>query len=297
MLRFWCLLLPALLVPAPLPAQGTPVAQRTLLLELRADSTHPDSGTVWLRVKRKYYGDLTPPFGKLDIRAARKHGQAVLSSPASADEATLFIEVYPRETGQHLVRLYGVGGGESVIFRLWSDSAEAAAQDARRKEEHERSWGIGLSVGGGRHSGYLIKGPPPPAPPAAGNDVEVGLVLGTSGRFSGILGYNRQVPDSGSRSVSWLFVEPRLRLLQPVLLAGRRTGLGVSFRVAEGNPSGITVDPTLKAVGAFITQHLDRSPGSRGWAITLSYWHGWLSNVQFSNQQQDRVAAALSWLP
>ncbi|MGH9023409.1 MAG: hypothetical protein ACRDV9_09980, partial [Acidimicrobiia bacterium] len=237
MLRLWCSLLTALLVPTLLPAQAEPVAQRTLLLELHADSANPNSGTVWLKVKRKYYADLTPALGKLEIRAARKHGAQALTSPASAYQATLYIEVYPRETGPHLIRLHGVTGESSVVFRLWSDSAEAAEQEAFRKEKHERSWGIGLSLGGGRHSGYLINSPfssAPAPPPAAGKDIEAALVLGTSGRFSGVLGYTRQVPDSGGIAVSWIFVEPRLRLLEPTLVAGRRTDLGVSVRLAEG---------------------------------------------------------------
>jgi len=174
---------------------------------------------------------------------------------------------------------------------VWADTAREQAFRERR----ERQWGIGGAVAVGYHTGYRTRTSEPS--PQSSGDFEAGLLLGSSGRLAFLAGVNYDGRYSGAGGVTSVFAEPRIRLFRWPL-AARALSFEATGRIARGNSSRITVDPSLVGIGGLLAYQLDRQPGSRGWRLGLQLTQNWVSNVpDHSDLHFTRGALTLSWLP
>jgi hypothetical protein len=174
-----------------------------------------------------------------------------------------------------------------------SEGTRARCAPARPAVWRARSW-----LGGGVHSGYRLD-PTGGGDPAGGRDVE-GCVLAESGGLLGVcIGLARQaLPDAGF-SLTWYFLEPRLKMLSRRLLGGARTDFWAGLRLAQAGETGPRhLSPSLLGLSLQLTQHLNGDGGRRGWSIYTAYLHGRLGNVPETEfRDSDRVTAGLTWVP
>lgn len=214
----------------------------TLLAYLEVQPDQRDSVIVSLRRHGQYRVLLSRPHFSASAIPLKRAPPALIAdvTPQSPVSYTI-LELHPYATGPHAV--FTAASGDTVHIWLWADRAE----ERRSAEARDREWGIGLLVGAGYHSGYRIR-PADPTPAAASADFETGLLFGSSGRLSGLLGVTMQPRYSGAESVLWAFAEPRLRLLRYSAMH-RPTSLDLAFRIGQGAASGTADDPSLIGLG------------------------------------------------
>ena len=132
--------------------------------------------------------------------------------------------------------------------------------------------------------------------PRASTDVQVGVLLGSSGRLSLPVGILYDGRYAGSHPVTSVFGEPRVRLWR-TCVGGRALAVEAVGRIAQGNSAAVTVDPSFYGLGPLLTYHLDRRAGSRGCRVELQVTHNWVRDTPISGQGFTRVGLGLSWLP
>ena len=146
------------------------------------------------------------------------------------------------------------------------------------------------------HDGYHIRSDDT-VPRSGSVAYEGGLIFGTSGRFSGVLGVGADPRDGQSRPVTWVFGEPRIRIYEWPR-ERRVVDLEVAGRIGQGNSGPRSVDPSELAAGLVVACHLDHAPGSRGLRAVLEILHGRFGNVgDFTGNQFTSLSVNLSWLP
>lgn len=259
----------------------------TLLAYLEVQPHQRDSVIVSLRRHGQYRVLLSRSHLTASAIPLKRASPALLVNVTPQGPVSYTIlEVYPYTTAPHV--LFTAASGDTVRIWLWADRAE----ERRSAEARDREWGIGLLVGAGYHSGYRIR-PADPTPAAASADFETGLLFGSSGRLSGLLGVTMQPRYSGAESVLWVFAEPRMRILRH-----RPIGLDLALRIGQGAASNSANDPSLIGLGLALAYSLDDRPGARGWRAGLHLMYGWLGNVGESNDSKMlRAGVTLSWLP
>jgi hypothetical protein len=202
------------------------------------------------------------------------------------------IELYPSRSAEYLLVITAPGARETGRVQLWANRQLARSLQAKR----DRAWGIGVSVMADIHLGYLT-GPLDPDPTGGSSGIEGCLVVGSSGRLSGCLGFNYQQRGNEADAVTWYFIEPRARVVS-VRAFDRPLDVIVAVRVAQGNLSRVSVDPSLIAPGFLIAYHLDDRPGVRGWRLIGQFYYAWVGNTAISPKETfTRGALGLSWVP
>jgi hypothetical protein len=289
--------------PVPLHAQqpletAGDTLERSLIATLSVDSGRTDSVVIFLTRKVRYGAELQGGGARFSLAPVRHRNRAALlvplKTPWSGKER---FEVYPREDGEHVLRVTAVPGAEASSLALWSDARATRETEAAYQTQQDRTWGIGIMAGLGRYGGYFVESTDTGNPPG-GTDVEVGLLLGSGGAFGGAVGFTHQDRGRLGYALNWLFLEPRVRAKSLHLLGGRSTDLGFSLRLAQANASDRTADPSMVAPGVFLTQHLDHGRGARGISTTLAYAYSILGNVDRDTQRSyHRVSLSLGWLP
>lgn len=199
------------------------------------------------------------------------------------------IELYPQETGPHLLLVSPPEGGSEVRIWIWEDSA--AETVARIKAEHR--WSVGLSAALGVTTGYVVT---ESSAPGASQSAEAGVLIGSGSRLAFLLGFGNDPRPSAEVSVNWAFVEPRFRVVN-WKAAGREMELNAVLRWGQGNSTSIAKDPSLSAIGVLVTWHLDHRGGFRGWLLGAEALVGTIANLDVPPQRTARFRISLSWLP
>jgi hypothetical protein len=263
----------------------------TLLVYRELTALRQDTLVVFLRRHGQYrmllsqsllFARVTP------LKRAREAFVAAVTPEQFAPRTIL--ELHPYTTGPHLITVTGFASTETVRLWLWADRTE----ELRAQASRDRLWGIGLQVGIGYHTGYRVLDADP-APPDGSLDVETGLLFGSSGILSGLLGIAHQARYGGTDKMLWVFAEPRVRVVQ----AGQKRwplDIDVILRVGRGSSGSET--PSLVGAGVFASKALDSRPGARGWRAGLTLMYARLGNAPAdSDREFMRGGVTLSWLP
>lgn len=188
--------------------------------------------------------------------------------------------VHPTTTAEYQFRL--VSGGPVVSLNVYRDLRRSRR---RQKLIDEPGWEIGGEIAVGGHSGYQLN-----TAEAGIKDTEDGGI-DIEGCFSarsgpGVLkyvsicafgvGYDKR---GDSKSVIWVYMEPRIRLL-----GGRERGvtnneIGILGRASYGIISSINRDPKMVALGIYAARNVRWNKSGKGLSFTLAYRRGWISNL------------------
>jgi len=265
---------------------------------------------VQLRKTQVYRAELNSPEVNLDIHQ-RPSGPPAFLSPTEVGPGAsgrVAFEVYPRADGEYEIRILGLG--EAVVnLKLYYD----AKASARREEIISKpGWEIGVELGAGAHTGYLLNLEPgvEPDDDQGSWDVEgcfsarngPGIARVVSGCALGIGWHDR--PESVG--VLWFFIEPRIRVLGGREQGKSNTEVGVLFRAALGEVSRVNRSPIMLAPGAYVSRHIRTNPSGKGWSLTLGYAHMFISNLgtkygpfptneDFGQQQADRITFSVGY--
>lgn len=204
-------------------------------------------------------------------------------------ESATAIEFIALDNAAHVITVAPPAGTSTVQLWIWQDT-EAERSATRRREGH---MGIGLELHVGITSGYSIG---ELAPASAAPSVEGGVLVGSSGRFSMLLGFGSDPRSRGVESVNWVFAEPRFRI-QTWTLSSRDLDLHGAIRYAQGNSTTIVEDPSLIAVGLLLDWHLTDRHGARGVNAGVEGTYGLLRNSTARNRRLARLALTISWMP
>jgi hypothetical protein len=254
------------------------------------------SDNVEVPLKRRvwYYATLSGA-GAPEFLPAQHYHQPALVVPVTSttEPGVAEFEVYAGWTGPHYVRVAGLAPGSAVTLRLYRNDSKT--ESAAVASDHDLA--LGLSLGGGIHSGYRLD--PTGGPADGGSDVEGCLLTDTGHWFSICLGAGRQTLPSADLKVLWFFLEPRARLISGHLFGDHRFDLGTSIRLAQGTETGEReISPSLAAVGVYAVHHLSADLRQRGWSIYTAWQYGRLGNVpETEDRDAVRLTAGLNWVP
>jgi DNA gyrase inhibitor GyrI len=285
------------LAPAPAQAQSPDAVasgDAPLVLEHRFVEGTSETVTVPLTRRVRYWAVLSGPGNPQFIPAQRYRPPAlVVAATARGGDGETWFELHPGDTGPHYVRLTGLAEGSAVTLRVYRDDAQTAHDDQAR----DHDFAVGLSLGAGVHSAYRLD--PTAGLAESGSAIEGCLVADTGNWFSACLGGGRETLPGADLSVTWLFLEPRARLLHAGVLGGRRFDLGAAVRVAQATQVGRRgISPSLLAAGLYAEQHLSSNLRQRGLSLYAAWQHGRLGNVpETEDRDTDRFTAGLTWLP
>lgn len=262
------------------------------VVEHRFEGGAADSIVVELRNRVVYWAEVVGP-GTPSLRPVHRYHGAPLVVPHEDRESRRF-EIHPGASDSYVVTLEGLLPGTPATLRIVLD--EPATQ--RMAEQRERDLALGLMVGAGRHSAYRID-PTGGLDPRGGSDFEACIMVRTGSPIDGCLGVGRQTFPDADYDVTWLFVEPRVRLVSAHLFGGSLTDLTAAFRLAQAPETGPrTLDPVQLAFGVYVTQHLSGDGRRRDWSIYTAWHHGRLGNTPETEMLNvDRITAGLLWVP
>jgi hypothetical protein len=284
--------LAAILDPSPADAQVTDtMLGTTLLARVTAQGPSPDTLTLELRKQALYRIAVWP--AATDVRVVdRDHPDRFDFAPRvreGTEVRATAIELYPLESGLHLLVVTLPAGSSSARVWIWEDTtAERAAQ-----AKQQRRWSAGLSAAMGVTSGYTVA---ESTAPGGSESVEAGVLVGSGSRLALLLGFGNDPRPNGEVSVNWAFAEPRVRLFS-WKAAGREMEFTAVLRWAQGNSTSIDKDPSLSAIGVLLTAHLDRRTGFRGWLLGGEALFGTIRNLDVAPQHNTRFRMSVSWLP
>ena len=267
-----------------------------LILEHRFTGAAPDSSEVRLDKNLVYRMELLGSGGTPDIRPPG-HGAAAFSARLDSESrpGRAQFEMYPFTTGLHFVRMTGLSAADTVLLRIYSDSAGSVAEQARVLQHAGSSWTLGFELSAGTHSSFMLNtGPLAPADTApTGVDAELGLVFASSfNPLSAAAGVSVE-PIAGSETRgTWFFFEPRVRLLRRGTIDG-----GILLHVAQGSFNRSTISPDIFAGGVIVTKHFSHDALRRGLAMQLRYFYGRVSNVSAPHQHVHHLWLGVSWKP
>jgi hypothetical protein len=287
-----------LLSSARLAAQVVAPADSTRIPMLEHSFTAGSSDSVLVILERRgvYSAEVIGAPATPTFQPVRRYLWPALVVPVSGVQVGQppRFEVQPGATGPHVVRVSDLPPGATAILRLYRDDVEARS----RAKSRDRDFAVGLLLGGGMHSGYRLD-PTGGADPAGGRDVDLCILAQSGGRFGACLGMARQSFPDADFTVTWFFVEPRVRLVSGRLFGDLSTDLGAGLRLGQAPETGPRhISPSLLAVGFNVTQHLSPDGRRRGWSLYAAWLHGRLGNVpETERRDSDRVTAGLTWVP
>lgn len=271
-------------------------ADTVLILEHRFAGGTPDSAEVRLDKTLVYRIELLGGGGTPDIRPPG-HGAAAFSARLDSERrpGRARFEMYPFTTGLHFVRMTGLSAADTVLLRIYSDSAGSVAEQARVFQHAGSAWTLGFELAAGTHSSFLLSTSQfDPADTArTGVDAELGIVFSSSfNRLSAAAGVSVE-PIAGSETRgTWFFFEPRIRLIRTGTIDG-----GLVLHVAQGSFRRSTISPVLLAGGIIVTKHFSHDALRRGLAMQLRYFYGSVTNVAAQGQHAHHVWLGLTWKP
>ncbi|HTG84840.1 MAG TPA: hypothetical protein VL853_08510 [Gemmatimonadales bacterium] len=289
---------------------GDTTAARDSLLLDHSFTAPGEFVRVQLRKTDVYRAELSSPEVSLDIHQRPSGPPAFLSRTEAGPGASgrVAFEVYTRADGEYEIRVLGLG--EAVVnVKLYYD----AKASARREEIIDKpGWEIGVEIGAGAHTGYLLNLEPGVQPDNDKGSWDVegcfsarngpGIARVVSGCALGIGWHER--PESAG--VLWFFIEPRIRILGGRERGKSNTEVGVLFRAALGEVSKVNRSPIMLAPGAYLSRHIRTNPSGKGWSFTLGYAHMFISNLgakygtfptteDFGQQQADRLTFSIGY--
>lgn len=285
------LLVTALFLTSAPSLEGQEVESRTLL-----DTTFvggaTDSMVVVLERGQLYRAELSGAGEEPVLEHAERFELKAIVARADEQPRTgaVRFDVFAREAGPHVVRVAGLTAGAQARLVLSADLEGEQRLDARNRERREREWQLGVRVEGGSQSEFALD-----ATETAGGGATLGGALQiASGRFpvALALGFDVQQGLDASRSVSWFYAEPQVRVL-------RRSGFTASLlgQYAQGNAEAIARDPAAVSVGAQVTYALGGNESGRGFSTHVRYTYGWISNIPAEDQRVSTVMAGVLWMP
>jgi hypothetical protein len=288
-----------LLALAPVAAQAqSPAASApsdtALVLEHRFTEGTSETVSVPLTRRVRYWAVLTGPGNPQFIPAQRYRPAAlVVAAPGRGAGGESWFELAPGDSGPHYIHLSGLPDGSAVTLRVYRDDARTA----RDAEARDHDFAVGLSLGGGVHSGYRLD--PTAGLAQSGSAIEGCLVADTGHWFSACLGGGRETLPGADLSVTWLFLEPRARLLHTGAFGGHLFDLGAAVRVGQATQVGRRgISPSLLAAGLYAEQHLSANMRQHGLSVYTAWQHGRLGNVpETEDRDTDRFTAGLTWIP
>ncbi len=285
-----------LLVPAALAAQAADTTGDTARVLILERQFGPDSAApvnITLRQHVIYLAVVAGP-GTPAAVPVRRHGREAFISPESPGAAgqPQRFEVYPLETGPHLLSLTGVPPGVAVTLRLYVAVSLTRQVAARRV----RTLSFGFQLGAGGHTGYRLD-PTGGASPTGGSDFEGCFLAQQGDRFGTCLGVGRQNFPDARYFVTWLFAEEQVRLASVHLVGNRRTDLGVNLRYGTGLSAGPRhLTPALLSGGIYVVQHLE-ADGRWGWSVYAGWQHCRLGFAPETERlDSDRFLAGVEWV-
>jgi hypothetical protein len=256
--------------------QLTPDSSYVLMLD--HDFTGPDEFVrVFLQDGQVYRVELNSPNVALEVRGVVRTTQAPHVYPFLASQTpsgSTLLEIYPERDAEYEIRSRGISGNQlPTRLRLYRD---VEASTRRQHVRTSRAYEIGLEVGGGWHSGFVQSGGMPivGTDPEGGTDVEGCLTArgaAESSRFRAcVFGVSYQ-SQRGARSITWVYSEPRFRLVGGRGMSRSGWELGPLFRFGVGIISASSQTPVVIAPGAYIARLIGTSSHQGGWTIQASY--------------------------
>ena len=194
--------------------------------------------------------------------------------PTDTPSGTSIVEIHPQADADYEIRSIGrTGSAVSTRLRLYRD---VKASQRRQYVRQNRGWEIGIEVAGGWHSGFAQTNTPIGAgsEPDAGTDLEVCFAArGAPGKAGfGICAFGVGFQSQrGAQSITWIFTEPRVRLLGGARAGQSNWELGVLFRAGLGLISASSVTPAILAPGLYVARQLRGHSSTGGWSIQASY--------------------------
>lgn len=258
--------------------QSTRDSSQVLVLD--HDFTGPHEVVrVFLQDAQVYRAELNSSNVALEIRGVVRTIQAphvYAFLPSQTPSGSTFLEIYPEKDAVYEIRSMGIGGARlPTRLRLYRDVGASAR---RQHVRASRGWGIGVELAGGWHSGFIQSGALAPAgsDPAGGMDLE-GCFTARGSAFSArfsmcVLGVGHQ-SQPGSRSILWVYTEPRFRLFGSGGARGSGWEVGPLFRFGVGMISASPDTPVLLAPGAYVARFIRTSSRTAGWSLQASYSH------------------------
>jgi hypothetical protein len=258
--------------------QSTRDSSQVLVLD--HDFTGPgEIVRVFLQDGQIYRAEISSPNAVLEIRGVVRTIQVphiYPFLPSQTPSGSTFLEIYPQKDAEYEIRSLGIGGTRlPTRLRLYRD-IEASAR--RLYVRANRGWGIGVELAGGWHSAFVQSGAVAPAgtDPAGGLDLE-GCFTARGSAFSSrfslcVLGVGHQ-SNQDSRSILWVYTEPRFRLLGSGGARGSGWEVGPLFRFGVGMISAAPDTPVLMAPGVYLARFIRTSSRTDGWSLQASYSH------------------------
>ncbi|HET6837241.1 MAG TPA: hypothetical protein VFH24_04300, partial [Gemmatimonadales bacterium] len=287
------------------PLRSTQDSAQVLVLDHDFTGPH-EIVRVFLQDGQVYRAELSSPNVALEIRGVVRTIQAphvYPFLPSQTPSGSTFLEIYPEKDAEYEILSRGIGGTRlPTRLRLYRDVGASAR---RQHVRANRSWEIGIELGGGWHSGFVQSGALPVigSDPEGGTDVEgcfTARGAKPSSRFSVcVLGVGHQ-SQHGARSILWVYTEPRVRLLR---LAGTgRSGweLGPLFRFGAGMISASQETPVLVAPGFYLARSIGGSRGG-GWTLQGAYTRAFYRNftrpagAERASPNGHRVSFSVGW--
>jgi hypothetical protein len=258
----------------------------------------PDSaGNVVVNLEGSivYWAEVSGP-GTPVLQPVARNGQPAFVVPmgAGSNPQPQRFEVYARRTGPHRVSLSDLPPGGTATLRLYRDTGLTR----RIAERRDRAFAVGLLLAGGVHNGYRLD-PTGGADPRGGRDLEGGLLAESGNRLGTCLGVGRQSFPDAHFSVTWVFLEERVRIVSGRFLGGRRTDLGAALRYSQALDAGPrNLYPALLTFGLHVTQHLATEGRRRGSGVFVAWQHSRLGNaLETEFLDTDRFTAGVIWMP
>lgn len=278
-----------------LPAQATGAPDDQALLHTRLVPGGGDALRIRLARRSKYWGRVEPASAQVEFRETARSGRVALLSPVptQGDSTGQTFELYAPGDGEYAVTAVRASGAGLVELSLWTNQDSTSAVAAAR----DRGLGFGLTVGAGGYSGFQ-PGSDYSGPFDGHAQYEAGLVVGNSGRMSLTLGAGTQRRPVQDLSLFMVFAELRGAILRRTGVGHRALEAGALLRVAQANLDRSADDPSETSLGLFLSHHLDRRQGSRGWTLGLSWLHTFIGNTDIGNAPEtDQGLGWIRWVP
>ena len=263
--------------------------QRDTLVDRYFTSAARDTAVIVLATGRQYRAEVLGPTAALALTRPRAGAEAFLSpDPARTAPGHAVLEVYARERGDHVVRISGLGAGDSVRVIVAADWIGTRAQVARRDERERRRWSVGFRAGAGGRSGYPLD----LITDAGGGIMIDGGVRLASARFpvSVVVGAAVEQPSGTATRVDWFYGELEVRVFRASAFQASLIG-----HLAEGNSDRIAIDPSYTAAGVGVVYSLTRNAGRTGPALQGRYLYGKMGNVATGRRQRHTALIGLLW--
>jgi hypothetical protein len=233
---------------------------------------------VFLQAGQVYRAELSSPDLTLEIRGLVRTTQLprIYSFlPTDTPSGSSFVELYPQVDAEYEIRSVAIAGSAvATRMRLYRD---VKASRRRYIVRHTPGWEVGVELASGWHSGFLQSSAAASLEsPESGTGLEACFSARSAPGIRRLgmcvvgLGYESQ---AGSKSILWLYTEPRVRLLGRFHPGKSNWELGALLRFGVGMISASPDTPTILGPGVYVARHIRTNPQGAGWSLQASYSH------------------------